>query len=114
MAAAIATGPRAGVYVMGGYSDGPPIARAFHLARGASAWRELAAMPEARAAAAAVAIGERIYVVGGANAQGLAAATFEYDPAVDRWTASKAAILTRRDHLAAAALDGRVCAVGGR
>lgn len=70
-------------------------------------------MPEARAAGAAVAIGERIYVVGGATGGGLATATFEYDLGADRWT-SRAAIATRRDHLAAAALDGRVCAVGGR
>ena len=113
MAAAVTTGSRAGVYVMGGYSNGPPITRAFHLARGASAWREIAAMPDARAAAAAVAIAERIYVVGGATAQGLALATLEYETAADRWT-EKAVIPTRRDHLAAAALDGRACAVGGR
>jgi N-acetylneuraminic acid mutarotase len=113
MAAAIAAGPRAGVYVTGGYSNGPPIARTFYLARNATAWREVAPMPEPRGAAAIVAIGERLYVVGGANALGLAVTTLEYDAAADRWS-SKAVIPTRRDHLAAAVLDGRACAVGGR
>jgi hypothetical protein len=36
-----------------------------------------------------------------------------YDPAANRWTAL-AYVPTARDHLAAAAMDGRVYAVGGR
>src|SRR5262249_37094456 len=36
-----------------------------------------------------------------------------YDPAANRWTAL-AYVPTARDHLAAAAMDGRLYAVGGR
>lgn len=118
MAAAIDGGDHAGVYVMGGNSGGAT-ARAFRLAPGASTWRELAPMPSARSAGAAAtfltrfAQGPRIWVVGGASGSRLERATLEYDPATDRWR-ERAAIPTPRDHLAAAVLDGKVCAVGGR
>lgn len=122
MAAAIDAGPHAGVYVMGGNSGGRPTARAFHLAPGASAWREIAAMPGPRSAGAAVGVPElgqgvpasiaKVYVVGGASASRLEPATLEYDPTTDIWR-TRAAIPTPRDHLAAVRLGG-VCAVGGR
>jgi N-acetylneuraminic acid mutarotase len=126
MAAAIESGgPGAayeGVYVMGGYSGGSAIARAFHLASGASAWREIAPMPARRAAGAAVALfpvigpqgaTPRVYVVGGAVDARLDPTTFEYDPFANAWR-TRAEIPTPRDHLAAALLDGRACAIGGR
>lgn len=122
MAAAIDEGPHAGVYVMGGNSGGRPTARAFRLAPGATAWRELAPMPGPRAAGAAVGIQTlghevtptppKIYVVGGASGGRLEPATLEYDPATNAWR-TRAAIPTPRDHLAAVRFEG-VCAVGGR
>lgn len=108
---------------MGGNSSGRPSARVFTLTVGATAWRELAPMPAPRAAGAAVAYWSmgheaipgppKVWVVGGFSERGLEPATFEYDPVDDRWT-ERAPIPTPRDHLAAAYLDGRVCAVGGR
>lgn len=120
MAAAI-NGPKPGVYVMGGNSGGAAIARAFRLAPGATAWEELAPMPEPRAAAAAVTrlsggpdlISPQIIVVGGATGGRLATSTLIYDGLLDEWI-QRADIPTPRDHLAAVWLGDRVCAIGGR
>ena len=102
----------AGVYVFGGNAPAP-IARGFRLAPGATAWREIAAMPGPRSQGAAVARGSSIYVVGGYDGQRLVAPTYAYDWNVDRWR-QVAPIPTPRDHLAAAMNVGRICAVGGR
>ncbi len=121
MAAAL-NGPNAGVFVMGGTSGGAATARAFRLAPDASSWEEIAPMPSARAAGAAVAragggptdlLSPQIYVVGGASSAGLQASTFMYDSLLKRWE-TFADIPTPRDHLAAAWLGDRLCAVGGR
>ena len=113
MAAAVtdATGG-AGVYVFGG-NAGAPTARGFHLAAGATSWREIAAMPAPRSQAAAVARGSMVYVVGGYNGQALVAPTYAYDASANTWR-QVAAIPTTRDHLAAAMIAGRICAIGGR
>lgn len=105
--------PDSGVYVFGGNVGGGPTARSFRLAPGATAWREIAAMPGPRSQAAAVARGSVAYVVGGYDGQRLAGPTYAYDASADRWR-QIAPIPTTRDHLAAALLAGRVCAVGGR
>src|SRR5688500_14167954 len=114
MAAAVdeASGSGAGVYVLGG-NAGAPTARSFRLAPGATAWSEIAAMPGPRSQAAAVAQGRFIYVVGGYDGQRLAAPTYAYESDADRWR-QVAPIPTTRDHLAAAYVAGRVCAIGGR
>jgi N-acetylneuraminic acid mutarotase len=112
MAAAVDDTADAGVYVLGG-NAGSPTARSFRLTPGATAWREIAAMPGPRSQGAAVARGTTVYVVGGYDGQRLVAPTYAYDASADRWR-QVAPIPTARDHLAAALLDGRVCAVGGR
>lgn len=114
MAAAVAdtADAGAGVYVFGG-NAGAPTARSFRLAPGATAWREIAAMPGPRSQAAAVARGTSIYVVGGYDGQRLVAPTYAYEANVDRWR-QVAPIPTTRDHLAAAMIIGRICAIGGR
>jgi N-acetylneuraminic acid mutarotase len=114
MAAAVteSAGAGAGVYVLGGNAGGPT-ARSFLLAPGATAWREIAAMPGPRSQGAAVAQGRFIYVVGGYDGQRLAAPSFAYESDTGRWR-QVAPIPTPRDHLAAALVVGRVCAVGGR
>jgi non-specific serine/threonine protein kinase len=100
------------LYVFGGNSAGQPTARVFRL--DGNAWTERASMPLPRSQAAAVAVGDTIYVVGGiTTGSRLVPDTFAYDTVADRWR-TVAAIPTPRDHLAAALLDGRVCAVGGR
>ena len=123
MAAAIGTGPHAGVYVMGGNSGGRPTARVFLLAPDATSWREMPPMPSPRSAGAAVAyyslghealpVPPRIWVVGGQSGDRLEPATLEYDPVQDRWS-QRADIPTPRDHLAAAYFEGKICAIGGR
>src|SRR5262249_10660997 len=56
----------------------------------------------------------RIHAVGGIGWRGRNTPAHEvYDPAANQWTAL-AYVPTARDHLAAAALDGRIYAVGGR
>jgi non-specific serine/threonine protein kinase len=102
----------AGVYVFGGNTRGPT-ARGFRLAPGATGWREVAAMPGPRSQGAAVAVGTRIYVVGGYDGQRLVAPTYAYDAKTEGWR-EVAPIPTPRDHVAAALLQGRVCAIGGR
>ena len=103
-----------GVFVFGGYlGDGTATARSFHFDAVAVRWDEIAPMPGPRAAAAAVAVGSSIFIVGGAAGGRLVAPTYEYNVATRQWR-SVAAIPTPRDHLAGAGIDGRVCAVGGR
>ena len=103
-----------GVFVFGGYlANGSASARAFRFDAAAGRWEEIAPMPGPRAAAAAVATGVSIFIVGGANGSGLVAPTYEYNVITRQWR-SVAAIPTPRDHLAAVALAGKVCAVGGR
>jgi hypothetical protein len=112
MAAGVDTAGTPGLYVFGGNVNGVAVARSFRFF-GDQGWQEIAPMPAPRSQAAAVAIGGRIYVVGGAQVDRLVSPTYVYDTAADRWTMA-APLPTPRDHLAAAALDGRVCAVGGR
>ena len=101
-----------GLFVFGGYS-GSASARSFRFDLTTDRWEEIAPMPAPRAAAAAVAVGDRIFIVGGADGGRLIAPTYEYNVSTQRWR-TVAAIPTPRDHLAAVALDGNVCAVGGR
>jgi non-specific serine/threonine protein kinase len=70
-------------------------------------------MPGPRSQGAAVAVGTRIYVVGGYDGQRLVAPTYAYDAKTEGWR-EVAPIPTPRDHVAAALLQGRVCAIGGR
>jgi hypothetical protein len=101
-----------GVFVFGGYS-GNATARSFRFDLGTGRWNEIAPMPGPRAAGAAVALGDRIFVVGGADGSRLIAPTYEYNVTTQQWR-TVAAIPTPRDHLAAVPLAGKVCAVGGR
>jgi N-acetylneuraminic acid mutarotase len=112
MAAAVDTAGVPGLYVFGGNVNGLAVARSFRFVAD-QGWREIAPMPAPRSQGAAVAIGGRVFIVGGAEGNRLVSPTYVYDTAADRWTMG-AAIPTPRDHLAAAALDGLVCAVGGR
>ena len=112
MAAAIDSEGTPGLYVFGGNVGGVSTARAFRFF-GAEGWREIAPMPAPRSQGAAVAIGAKIFIVGGVNVDRLVGPTYVYDSASNTW-ATVAAIPTPRDHLGAAALEGRVCAIGGR
>ena len=88
------------------------------------AWKTLAAMPTKRTAGAAVAVGGKIYVIGGSTdvaapdgrnlAAGLVVGTNEvYDPATNRWETKKA-MPTPRNHHAIGAINGKIYTIGGR
>ena len=74
-------------------------------------WERRAPLPLGRAAHAAVAVGGKLYVVGGVGPEPQRA--LAYDPATDSWTVL-APMSRPREHLAAAAIDGLIYVVGGR
>jgi hypothetical protein len=83
----------------------------------ADRWRTLSPMPAKLHHAAAVTIGERIYVLGGFTKALLSvwhpvASVYIYHPASDTWVEGPP-MPTARGALAAAELDGRLIAVGG-
>jgi N-acetylneuraminic acid mutarotase len=75
-------------------------------------WQRLRPLPRRRAAAAAVALDGRLYVIGGVGPRGLARSMLVYDPGSNRWVQAPGP--TPRQHLAAAAAAGRIYAIGGR
>ncbi len=122
------------IYVFGGFVKPPnvaawqPINRAWEYDPQTDVWKALAPMPTPRGAGWAAEVNGKIYVMGGAqaNVRGNPTAPFtpgtpqlvlgtveEYDPATDRWQ-SRAPMPTPRNHLLAAAVDGKIYAIGGR
>ncbi|PYJ97468.1 MAG: hypothetical protein DME23_15360 [Verrucomicrobia bacterium] len=69
-------------------------------------------MPTARAGLAAVAVGGKIYAIGGFNNGGTRSDVAEYDPASDTWT-TKAPMPAGRVDFAAGAVAGKIYAIGG-
>lgn len=105
------------VYVLGGLGDGAaPVAavEAYDPAR--NTWAPRAPLPVPLHHPAAAVAGGRLYVVGGYTGGRVSwtphAGLYEYDPAADAWTA-RAPMPTPRGALAAAAIGGRLHAVGG-
>ncbi len=99
------------LYVVGGYnSPGVPLRTAWVFEQGA--WRALRSMPESRAAAGAAIVQGKLVVAGGVGPVGLAEEAFALDLRTRRW--SRMPGPTPREHLAVAALAGRIYAVGGR
>jgi len=96
--------------LVGGYGVRGPTRTAVELGR--DTWRKLPPLPAARAAAGAVALHGRLYVVGGVGPVGLARSQLVYDPAARRWSAAPGP--TPRQHLAVAATRGRIYSIGGR
>jgi N-acetylneuraminic acid mutarotase len=103
------------LYAIGGYMGlgFEPKSEVFALDTQSAAWRKVAPLPSARGAMAGAALDGKIYVVAGVGPGGLANDLFVYDPAQDRWE-SKAAALSKRDHLAAGASRGLFFVAGGR
>ncbi len=62
---------------------------------------------------AAAMLDGKLYLVGGVGSEGLANELYVYDTVTDHWEERRPAP-TRRDHLAAAALHGRLYLGGGR
>lgn len=106
---AAATPGNGRIYLMGGFLTG---GRLFDYDPAGDAWRTRAPLPTPRHGLAAVALGGKVYALGGSDGQRPSAAVEIYDPASDSWTRG-APLPTPRVFLAAAAVDGRIYAVGG-
>lgn len=100
------------VYVSGGASGATSWTPANTLWRAPPGlpWKAQARMPEGRQGHAMVALGGKLYVVGGV---GPTDNTLIYNPKRDGWTTG-APLAGNRDHLRAVAWRGEVWAVGGR
>src|SRR5262249_47099148 len=65
-----------------------------------------------RAAHAMVALGDRLYLVGGVGSE--PETVFVYDRKLESWSRLRTALPTPREHLAAVALEGKLYVIGGR
>jgi N-acetylneuraminic acid mutarotase len=110
------------LYVVGGYlEDNTPSDKLLAYDPKTDEWRQddLAPMLTARGALAASFVNGTLYAVGGVNASfgspaaGPLATNEAYDPKTNSWS-QKAPMPTPRQHLAAAVLDGKLYAIGGR
>ena len=75
-------------------------------------WREVARLGDFRGAAAAVSLGNRIYLIGGQTNAGPSNSMEIYDPARNLWTDGPS-MPTARTNLTAFVLGGKIFAVGG-
>jgi N-acetylneuraminic acid mutarotase len=77
-------------------------------------WLPKADMPSAKGLAAAVALNEKIYMMGGMTkgVSGVTASVYEYDPLADAWT-QKAAMPEKRAWASAVVHDGLIYVLGG-
>jgi N-acetylneuraminic acid mutarotase len=122
------------IYLFGGQaqvepggSSQVPINNSWEYDPVADSWKALAPMPTARTAAAAAAVGGKIYVIGGASVhpgQKIVALgptvphrsldTNEvYDPATNTW-ATRTTAPTARNHAAIGVVNGKIYIIGGR
>jgi glucose/arabinose dehydrogenase/PKD repeat protein len=77
-------------------------------------WTSLAPMPTARAGLTAGVIGNKIYVAGGMDGNGVSVHTLEiYDPILNSWTTGPS-MASRRDNPTSAVADGKFYVFGGR
>jgi Kelch motif/Galactose oxidase, central domain len=114
------------LYVLGGYTQEGPVARAWRYRTATRTWTELPSMRVPRGGLAGGVIDGRIYVVGGSGIVATTGkptareniphgyATVEiYDIATGRWTKGPP-LPTPRHHASAAVVDGKLYVVGGR
>ena len=122
------------IYVFGGFvypttggAAWVPIDNAWEYNPAQDSWKALAPMPIKRGAAVAAAVGDRIYVVGGATTQPWAKENFlsfatpqrglgtvqAYDPKTNSWR-ELMPMPTPRNHAAIGAVNGKIYVIGGR
>ena len=101
-----------GGFVARGFSIWHSIAAVYEYDPEQNEWRARPAMPTARGALAAVALGGRIYAVGGTNGTDTGALEV-YDPRTDTWQRLRP-MPTPRNHIAAVAESGKLYVFGGR
>jgi len=110
------TTPDGNIYVIGGYESGVRVLRTVEMYNPTTnAWATKANMPTPRfLLAGALGSDGQIYAIGGENDTSTYLSAVEaYDPTLNAWTAA-ASMPTARNSLAAASLDSRIYAVGGR
>lgn len=103
------------VFVSGGFTSldfGSPHDGFWAFDPAEGAWSRLPDLPDPRASHTLVALDGVLYVVGGVGPD--PQRTWRFDPVAERWIEPAAPLLTAREHLAAAVLEGRIYAVGGR
>lgn len=125
---------RGKIYVFGGFKypdSGPaawvPIDNAWEYDPATDTWKALAPLPTKRGSPVAVAVGDKIYVIGGANTPPGAkdsgvhprrphrsvGTVEEYDPATNTWR-ERSPMPTPRNHATAGAVNGKIYVIGGR
>jgi N-acetylneuraminic acid mutarotase len=122
------------IYAFGGFvppESGPPawvpINNAWEYDPAADTWKALAPMPGKRGSALAAAVGDKIYVVGGATTipgsketaifpthPHMSVGTVEeYDPTTNTWR-ERSPMPTPRNHAAIGVVNGKIYVIGGR
>jgi N-acetylneuraminic acid mutarotase len=122
------------IYAFGGFvypTSGPaawtPINNAWEYDPAADTWKALAPMPSKRGSPVAVAVGEKIYVIGGVGLlpgstetamgfttpQASVGTVEEYDPETNTWR-ERSPMPTPRNHTTAGAVNGKIYVIGGR
>ncbi len=109
------------VYAMGGISSAFSILNTVEVYDpSTNAWSTAASMPTARSSLAAAVVNGKIYAIGGQDSASIALNTVEvYDPISNSWNTPNplvgppAPMPTARSSLAAAAVSGKVYAIGG-
>ena len=125
---------RGRIYAFGGFKypdSGPaawvPIDNAWEYDPAMDTWKALAPLPTKRGSPVAVAVGDKIYVIGGANTPPGAkdpavhpqrphrsvGTVEEYDPATNTWR-ERSPMPTPRNHATAGAVNGKIYVIGGR
>jgi N-acetylneuraminic acid mutarotase len=122
------------IYAFGGFvypTTGPaawtPIDNAWEYDPAADTWKALAPMPSKRGSPVAVAVGDKIYVIGGVGLlpgsteiamgfttpQASVGTVEEYDPETNTWR-ERSPMPTPRNHTTAGAVNGKIYVIGGR
>src|SRR6185436_5903 len=77
-----------------------------------SPWKKAAPFPEPDEELYGVAVGGKLYVIGGLGEGKARGANYEYDPASDKWT-QKTSMPLPAHHAALAAYNGKIYVCGG-
>jgi N-acetylneuraminic acid mutarotase len=120
------------IYAFGGFvlpQSGPPawvpIDNAWEYDPAGDSWKALAPMPTKRGAMIAAAVGDKIYVIGGAvpgpnqtiiqstRPHTSVGTVEEFDPVKNSWR-TRTAMPTPRNHAVAGVVDGQIYVIGGR
>lgn len=104
------------LYIIGGYGKSGlsvwnPVTTVYAYDPTTDTWTERAPMPTARGALSVTEHDGKLYAIGGYDQKANNAQVEVYDPARNVWTTAAS---PPRDHLAAAAVAGKIYAIGGR